>query len=220
MQKFKVNEIFYSLQGEGTRQGKPCVFVRLQGCNLRCTWCDTPYALDLKQEHKLMTTQEIIAEIEKYKCNFIEFTGGEPLLYLYKNLSELISTLLACDYTIAVETNGSIDLALLDKRVIKIVDIKCPGSGEADSFLIQNLDYLTARDEIKFVVASREDLEFMREKIHEYRLPMLPCEILVSAVTSSISLEEVADFILKNALPVRMQLQIHKYIWHPDKRGV
>lgn len=220
MQKFKVNEIFYSLQGEGTRQGMPCVFVRLQGCNLRCTWCDTPYALDLKQEHKQMTAQEIIAEIEKYKCNFVEFTGGEPLLYLYKHLSELFSTLLNCDYTIAVETNGSIDLALLDKRVIKIVDIKCPASGEADSFLIQNLDYLTARDEIKFVVASREDLEFMREKIYEYRLPMFPCEILVSAVTSSISLEEVAQFILDNSLPVRMQLQIHKYIWHPEKRGV
>lgn len=220
MQKFKVNEIFYSLQGEGTRQGMPCVFVRLQGCNLRCTWCDTPYALDLKQEHKLMTAQEIIAEIEKYNCNFIEFTGGEPLLYLYKNISELFSTLLNCNYTIAVETNGSIDLSLLDKRVIKIMDIKCPASGEAASFIPHNLDYITARDEIKFVVASREDLEFMREKIHEYRLQILPCEILVSAVTSSISLAEVAQFILDNSLPVRMQLQIHKYIWHPDKRGV
>lgn len=219
MPDYRVNEIFYSLQGEGTRIGKPCVFVRLQGCNLKCTWCDTKYAIDFSGEHSVLTENEIYDEIQKYNCKFVEFTGGEPLLH--KHLPKFLTKLSELHgYTVAVETNGSIDLSNIPRRVIKIIDIKCPGSGECGSFLTKNLEFINSTDEIKFVVADVNDLEFTKNKIAEYGLNSICNEILISPVKGSIEYSDIAEYILQNNMNVRFQIQLHKIIWDENERGV
>ncbi len=215
---FKINEIFYSIQGEGSRIGKPCLFVRLQGCNLRCSWCDTIYAQKMDKYSYILTENELENEIKRYKCNFIEFTGGEPLLS--PELPNFLNNLCNENYTIAIETNGSIDFSTLDKRIIKIIDIKCPESCEEDSFLLSNLNFINKNDEIKFVVASQRDLEFTKSKISEYNLSDLCNEIIISPVGNTIHPKDVVKYILDNNLNVRFQVQLHKIIWGENVKGV
>jgi 7-carboxy-7-deazaguanine synthase len=215
--KYQINEIFYSIQGEGTRAGLPCTFVRFQGCNLRCTWCDTVYAQEIGSEIK-MTYQEIIKKVEKYKCKFIEFTGGEPLLQ--KEINYLMDHFLQKEYTVAIETNGSVDISSLPKEVIKIIDIKCPSSGMHKKFLKSNLDHLTELDEIKFVIADRIDYDWAKEMIRDKINAWVKSEILLSPAYSLIKPDRLVEWILSDNLPVRFQLQMHKYIWGHDMRGV
>jgi 7-carboxy-7-deazaguanine synthase len=218
MRQFKINEIFYSLQGEGSRIGQPCVFVRLQGCNLRCSWCDTMYAVEMHYPFTEMSEDEIIRQASEYGCKFIEFTGGEPIIH--KGIAELMSKFCDLGYTVAVETNGSVPLLYIDKRVIKIMDIKCPVSGEHDKFLVDNLGYLNKHDEIKFVVASMQDLIYAKDMIESHNLNSICDEILISPVTGKIKPIEIAEFILSNRLDVRFQMQLHKIIWDKNARGV
>ena len=218
MKQFKINEIFYSLQGEGSRIGVPCVFVRLQGCNLRCSWCDTMYAVEMHHPHSTMSDEEIIKQVSAYNCKFIEFTGGEPIIH--KGIAELMTKFCDLGFTVAVETNGSVPLLYIDKRVVKIMDIKCPESGEHNKFLVDNLNYLNHYDEIKFVVASMQDLIYAKDMIELHKLNALCNEILISPVTGKIEPREIAEYILSNKLNVRFQMQLHKIIWDKDARGV
>ncbi len=218
MKQFKINEIFYSLQGEGSRIGVPCVFVRLQGCNLRCSWCDTMYAVEMHHPFTTMSDEEIIKQVTDYDCNFIEFTGGEPIIH--KGIAELMSKFCDLGFNVAVETNGSVPLLYIDKRIIKIMDIKCPESGEHNKFLVDNLNYLNRWDEIKFVVASVQDLAYTKEMIELHNLNSICDEILISPVTGKIEPKEIAEFILSNKLKVRFQMQLHKIIWDKNARGV
>lgn len=218
MRQFKINEIFYSLQGEGSRIGQPCVFVRLQGCNLRCTWCDTMYAVEMHHPYTSMSEDEIIKQVSEYGCKFIEFTGGEPIIH--KGIAELMAKFCELGYIVAVETNGSVPLLYIDKRVIKIMDIKCPESGEHDKFLVDNLNYLNRYDEIKFVVASMQDLIYAKEMIESHNLNSICDEILISPVTGKIEPIEIAEYILSNRLDVRFQMQLHKIVWDKNARGV
>lgn len=216
--KLNISEIFYSIQGEGTRAGLPCVFIRLQGCNFRCSWCDTPYALEIKQEEKLMTFAEIISEIEQYNCNFIEFTGGEPLQQ--RAVVDLINYFANKEKTVAIETNAYHSFAPIHKRVIKIMDIKCPGSKMEKFNNFNNLQYLTKNDEIKFVVLDKNDFDFALETIKKYKLEEIVDTILFSPVFGKCQPIDLANWILSTHKNYRMQLQIHKYIWHPNTRGV
>lgn len=211
MEKFKINEIFYSLQGEASRAGLPCVFVRLQGCNLKCTWCDTLYSHDFDGSGCEMTSDEIISRVKSYGCDFIEFTGGEPLIW--RDVPELMQCFTDEGFTVAVETNGSISLKNLDRRIVKVVDVKCPGSGCAGSFLHENLQFLLPTDEVKFVVSSMEDMDFAFDFIRKNNLLRLTPNIIISPAAGLIDLQEAADFVLKQKLPVRFQLQLHKLIW-------
>jgi len=216
--KLNISEIFYSIQGEGSRAGLPCVFIRLQGCNLRCSWCDTPYALEIKQQEKLMSFGEIISEVEQYKCNFIEFTGGEPLQQ--PDVIELINYFSSLGKIVAIETNGYYSFSNLDQRVIKIMDIKCPGSRMQKFNNFQNIKYLTKNDEIKFVVLDRLDFDFALEIINKYNLENVVGTILFSPVFGKCHPADLADWILSTRKSYRLQLQMHKFIWHPDTRGV
>lgn len=213
-----ISEIFYSIQGEGTRAGLPCVFIRLQGCNLRCSWCDTPYALEIKQEANLMTFAEIIKKVEQFNCNFIEFTGGEPLQQ--NEVIELINHFANQGKTVAIETNGFHSFAEIDSRVIKIMDIKCPGSKMHKFNNYNNIKYLNHIDEIKFVVLDKDDFEFASNIIEEYKLEQIVDTILFSPVFGKCQPIDLANWILATRKNYRMQLQMHKYIWHPDTRGV
>ncbi len=216
--EFNISEIFYSIQGEGTRSGMPCVFVRLQGCRLRCKWCDTPYALEIKQIETIMTEQEIYNEIIKYDCNFIEFTGGEPLEQA--NIMRLMAKLCDEGFEVAVETSGYIDLSDLDARIIKILDIKCPDSLMHKKNNFDNINYLTSIDEVKFVIASISDYEYAKSITEKYGLVDKCNSVIFSPVFNSISNLQLAELILKDKLKVRFQLQIHKFIWDPNTRGV
>ncbi len=219
MNEYNINEIFYSIQGEGTRSGKPCVFVRLQGCNLRCSWCDTQYAIEMSSpEARTMSQEEIEEEIKKYECKFVEFTGGEPLIN--RNLADFMKKLCDDGYTVAVETNGSQNISKLDPRIVKIIDVKCPNSGEQKSFRRDMLPYITSSDEIKFVVADMIDLEFAKQKIEEYQLEAIGCEIIISPVKGKIEYAEIVDYILQNKINARFQVQLHKIIWSEEMRGV
>jgi len=164
--KFNVSEIFHFIQGEGLRAGFPCVFIRLQGCELRCSWCDTDYALDIKKVEQILTGEEIFAKASSYYCNFITFTGGEPLLQ--KGIAKLMTWFCDEGFTVAVETNGHQDVSELDKRIIKIMDLKCPGSGMAKNNNLENIAHLTKSDEVKFVLAGREDYEWAKEIFEKY----------------------------------------------------
>jgi len=214
---YQINEIFYSIQGEGTRAGLPCVFVRFQGCNLRCSWCDTVYAQEIGTGIE-MTTEQIIKEVESYNCQFIEFTGGEPMLQ--RELNELINYFLQKNYTVATETNGSVDISSLPKDVIKIMDIKCPSSGMHKKFLESNLYHLRERDEIKFVIADRYDYDWTKEIIFDKIIDRVKSEIILSPAFSLIKADTLVEWILKDNLPVRFQLQLHKYVWDPERKGV
>jgi 7-carboxy-7-deazaguanine synthase len=216
----QVTEIFHSIQGESTWAGMPCTFVRLTGCPLRCVWCDTAYAFHGGER---MTLDEVLVRVAAFPGDVVEVTGGEPLAH--PAAYELTDRLLAAGYTVLVETSGAIDVAPLDVRVHKIMDLKCPGSGESHRNRWQNLAHLTARDEVKFVVKDRADYEWMRATIRERGLDRRVAggslrALLVSPVWSGIDLEELAAWVLEDALPVRYQVQLHKLIWGPERTGV
>lgn len=216
----RITEIFHSIQGESTWAGVPCTFVRLTGCPLRCVWCDTAYAFHGGER---MTLDEVVAAVAAKPADVVEITGGEPLSH--PAAYELADRLLAEGYTVLVETSGAIDVAPLDERVHKIMDLKCPGSGESHRNRWENLEHLTARDEIKFVVKDRVDYEWMRDTIRERGLDRRVetgalRALLASPVWGEIDLEALAGWILEDALPVRFQVQLHKLIWGADRKGV
>jgi len=211
----KVCEIFYSLQGESTFTGLPCIFVRLSGCNLDCVWCDTGYA---KEESTSLSIEKIMDQIRAFECSLVEITGGEPLLQ--EETPRLISQLLDLNFQVLLETNGSQPIRDVDPRCIRILDIKCPSSNESDSFLYENLKYLTKRDEIKFVIGSRQDYEYARAIILEKLSQVQQSRIHLSPVFGHITPESLAAWILEDSLPARLSLQQHKIIWNPDQRGV
>ncbi len=211
----KVNEIFLSIQGESTYQGVPCVFIRLAGCNLRCSYCDTSYARDRVDGEELSIT-EVLDRVRIYSCSTVEITGGEPLLQ--KGTFELAAKLLDSGYRVMVETNGTIDISSLDPRVIRVVDIKCPGSGHTHEIMWDNLKHLGSGDEIKFVISSRDDYEWAREIIRDRNLTDHNT-VLLSPAFSLIEPADLAEWILRDGLGVRLNLQIHKYIWKPGARG-
>jgi len=214
---FNVSEIFHSIQGEGTRAGLPCTFIRMQGCKLRCVWCDTPYALDKRQLERQMTSEEIIAEIQRIGCQFVEFTGGEPL---EQDVLPLMSALCDMGYTVAVETGGHIDISAIDERVCRIVDVKCPDSRMSTLNRLENLDVLRPTDEVKFVIASRADYEYAKAMVEDHQLSSRTAAVLFSCVFDTVSFRTVAEWILQDGLDVRFQLQLHKFIWDPNQRGV
>ncbi|HEY6417372.1 MAG TPA: radical SAM protein [Candidatus Binataceae bacterium] len=214
-ERLHINEIFLSIQGESTHAGRPCVFVRLTGCNLRCRWCDTEYAF---YDGRKMTIAEVAEIIEGYRCDLVEITGGEPLLQ--EGVYPLIDAMLNAGRTVMVETSGAVNLVALDPRVIKIMDLKCPGSGEHQRNLWSNLDHLTPRDEVKFVVADRADYEWARDVIRERGIASRAGAMLMSPVFGELEPARLAAWILEDRLGARLQLQIHKYIWPPTARGV
>ena len=215
IERLRINEIFFSIQGESTWAGCPCVFVRLTGCNLRCRWCDTEYAF---YEGRHLTVDEIVERVRSYGCNLIEVTGGEPLLQ--KGVHSLFRLLLECSFTVMVETSGERDLSLVDPRVIKIMDLKCPSSGECERNRITNLQYLSTRDEVKFVIRDRCDFEWACKIVNQYQLHRQLSAVLMSPVFGTLPPADLAGWILREHLPVRMQLQMHKHIWPPETRGV
>ncbi len=216
----RVTEIFHSIQGESTWAGLPCTFVRLTGCPLRCVWCDTAYAF---QGGERMTLDGIVARVETIGTPLVELTGGEPLVH--PGAFELARRLLDAGYTVLVETSGAVDVAPLDARAHKIMDLKCPGSGESERNLWSNLDHLGPGDELKFVLADRADYEWARDVVRargldeRVRAGALRA-ILFSPVWDRLDLQELAGWILEDRLPVRYQIQLHKLIWGPAARGV
>lgn len=214
-ERLHINEIFYSIQGESTHAGRPCVFVRLTGCNLRCKWCDTEYAF---YEGRQMPIAEVAELVRAYRCNLVEVTGGEPLLQ--DGVYPLTRAMLESGHTVMIETSGAVDVSRLDQRVIKIMDLKCPGSGECDRNLWSNLDHLTSRDEIKFVIADRADYEWARDQIAERDLSSRVGTLLLSPVFGQMEPSALAAWILEDRLPARLQLQMHKQIWPGVTRGV
>lgn len=212
----RITEIFYSIQGESSFAGLPCIFVRLTWCNLRCSWCDSEYTFTGGTE---MTIEQVLAEVRKFPCRLVEITGGEPLVQK-KDCAELVRRLCDEDYQVLIETGGSLDISPLDARAIRIIDIKCPGSGEADRNLWSNLAILNPRDEIKFVIRDRSDFEYAREVIRQYRLDEREPAILFSPVWGAVELREFSSWILQASLHGRLQLQLHKHIWGPEAKGV
>ncbi len=210
-----VNEIFHSIQGESTHSGRRCVFVRLTACDLRCSWCDTPYAFT--EGHK-MSLDDIVSKVKSFDCPVVEITGGEPLLQ--KNVYPLMQRLLDDGLTVMLETGGHISVEQVPDRVIKVVDVKCPGSGESHRNDWSNLGRLQPTDEVKFVIKDREDYEFAREVIASHRLAGRVAAILFSPVHGVLDPKQLAEWILADRLDVRLQLQAHKYIWDPQTRGV
>jgi 7-carboxy-7-deazaguanine synthase len=213
--RLRVNEIFLSIQGESTWAGRPCAFVRLTGCDLRCVWCDTEYAF---HEGRRMTVEEAAARLLGYGCDLVEVTGGEPLLQ--PGVHRLIARLLEAGVTVLVETSGASDVSRLDPRAVKVMDLKCPGSGESARNRWSNLEHLSARDEVKFVLADRADYEWARDVIRRHGLAARLNAVLMSCVFGRLDPAALAAWILEDRLPVRMQLQMHKHIWAPDTRGV
>jgi len=210
-----VNEIFYSIQGESTYSGRPCIFVRLTGCNLRCTYCDTQYAYE---EGQKMEIAQIMRRVADYKCRLIEITGGEPLLQNETPL--LISTFLDNGYVVMMETNGSLDISRVDDRCIKILDVKCPTSSESDKNDLENLKRLHPKDQIKFVIGNREDYAYAKSIVALHCPDFSGDHILFSPVSGKMSPAELADWILEDNLDVRLHLQLHSIIWPNRKRGV
>ena len=210
----QITEIYKSIQGESTFAGLPCVFVRTTGCNLRCVWCDTEYAFYGGQK---MSLEEVLAKVAEFDCQLVEITGGEPLLQ--KEVPELARRLLTAGYTVLVETSGERDVSVLDPRVIKIMDLKCPGSGECEKNRWQNLEFLTERDEVKFVIKDRRDYDWAVEVVKKYELEK-KVRVLFSPVWGELEPETLARWILEDRLNVRFQIQLHKVIWAPETRGV
>ena len=210
-----VNEIFYSIQGESTRVGRPCVFVRLTACDLRCSWCDTSYAF---HEGRKQSVDEVLEAVDRHDCDLVEITGGEPLLQ--DAVYDLMDRLLARGRTVMLETGGHRPIDRVPAGVIKIVDVKCPGSGEAGKNDWANLDRLAAHDEVKFVVQDRADYEFARDVIRRHDLQSRCAAVLISPVHGALDGRTLSEWMLDDHLPARLQLQLHKYIWPPDTRGV
>jgi 7-carboxy-7-deazaguanine synthase len=211
---FKVTEIFHSIQGESTYVGRPCVFIRLTGCPLRCTWCDTAYAF---YGGRTLTMDEMIAEVRAFDCLLVEVTGGEPLSQ--PSSFDLLTRLCDEGFEVLLETSGAIDTASVDQRVHVILDIKCPGSGMTDRMHWSNIKRLTSSDEVKFVIQDRADYEWARDTVYRENLAAR-CTVLFSPVFGVGEAQLLAEWILADKLPVRLQLQMHKYIWSPDMRGV
>jgi 7-carboxy-7-deazaguanine synthase len=229
-----ITEIFKSIQGEGTRAGLPCIFVRLTGCNLRCTWCDTAYAF---HGGKKMSVDEVLARVDELAGRknemrgsravvpLVELTGGEPLLQ--QEIYPLAENLIAMDYTVMIETSGERYVGQLPQDVIKIVDVKCPDSGEADTFEMRNLEALDAKDEVKFVLSTRRDYEFAREFTAQHRLAERVRQVLFSPVFddpegkwAGLHPRTLVEWMLEDGLPVRLGLQLHKFVWDPATKGV
>jgi 7-carboxy-7-deazaguanine synthase len=210
-----VNEIFHSIQGESTHAGRPCVFVRLTACNLRCSWCDTPYAF---HEGQKMTVDEVVDRVREYGCRVVEVTGGEPLLQ--QDVYPLMERLLADGREVLLETGGHMSVAAVPAGVARIIDVKCPGSGEAEKMDWSNLDRLTPRDEVKFVLRDRADYDYARDVAARHDLPSRCAAVLFSPVHGVLEPRQLAEWILADRLPVRLQLQAHKYIWDAQTRGV
>ena len=210
-----VNEIFYSIQGESTRTGRPCVFVRLTACDLRCSWCDTAYAF---VEGRKMSVDEVVAVVDQYGCPLVEITGGEPLLQ--EDVYELMDRLISGGHDVMLETGGHRTIARVPRSVHKVVDVKCPGSGESDKNDWSNLDRLAAHDEVKFVIRDRADYEFAREVIGRYTLADRTAAVLLSPVHGVLEPRALSEWMLADHLRARLQVQLHKYIWSPTTRGV
>ena len=210
-----IHEIYASIQGESTFAGLPCTFVRTTGCNLRCTWCDTPQAF---YGGTRMPRTEVLAKALATGTKLVELTGGEPLLQPGVRL--LLRELCDADRTVLIETSGEADISGLDPRVHKIMDIKAPGSGESHRNRWSNLEHLGPGDEVKFVLASREDYEFMRAVLRERALLSKTRNVLASTVFGKLAARELVAWVMEDALPVRVQLQMHKYIWSPETQGV
>ena len=213
--KLTVNEIYLSVQGESTWAGLPCVFVRLTFCDLRCTYCDTEYAF---YEGNKMELGEIVEKVRSFGCPLVEVTGGEPLLQ--PNCVPLLHMLCEASFTVLLETSGAHDIAAVDPRVHRIMDLKTPSSGEEGRNLYANIAHLTPRDELKFVVGSREDYERARQKIRGHDLATKVNAVLLSPVFGKIAPSDMVSWMLEDKLPARFQLQMHKFIWEPRARGV
>ena len=209
-----VNEIFRSIQGESSRSGRPCVFVRLTACNLRCVWCDTAYAFE---EGKAISVSGIVEQVDRWSIPYVLLTGGEPLLQ--PGVHDLIADLLDRGKEVAVETGGSLDISPVDRRVAIVMDLKCPGSGMVRENDWRNLDRLKPGDEVKFVLADRADYEWTVRTIREHRLTER-FGVLLSPVHGTLHPRDLADWMLNDQLNARLQLQIHKYIWPADMRGI
>jgi len=210
-----INEIFHSIQGESTHTGRPCVFVRLTACDLRCSWCDTPYAFT---EGRKMTVADVVASVEGYACDLVEITGGEPLLQ--RDVYPLMEQLLASGKTVLVETGGHLSIKNVPASVIRIMDVKCPGSGESERNHWENLGLLGSHDEVKFVIRDRSDYEYGRNVVARHALVGKTAAVLFSPVHGVLESKDLAAWILEDRLPVRLQLQAHKYIWDAHTRGV
>ena len=210
-----VNEIFHSIQGESSHAGRLCVFVRLTGCDLRCGWCDTPYSF---YEGRKMSVEEVVAAVEALGTPLVEITGGEPLLQ--EDVYQLMDRLLADGCTVMLETGGHRPTNRVPAAVLKIVDVKCPGSGEAARNDWSNLDRLEPHDEVKFVVQDRTDYEFARDVIQKHDLATHTAAVLMSPVHGVLEPKTLSEWMLADRLPARLQLQLHKYIWSPSTRGV
>jgi 7-carboxy-7-deazaguanine synthase len=223
-----ITEIYKSIQGEGTRAGLPCIFVRLTGCNLRCVWCDTEYAF---HGGKKSSVDEVVAQVRAFagegerRVPLVEITGGEPLLQ--RETPELAERLLGEGYTVMIETSGERFVGALPREVIKIVDLKCPDSGEFGTFDMANLDAINRTDEIKFVISSRRDYDFARDFTGQHRLAERVHQVLFSPVFADpagrwggLNPRQLTEWILADGLPVRLGLQLHKFIWDPATKGV
>jgi 7-carboxy-7-deazaguanine synthase len=210
-----IHEIYASIQGESTFAGLPCTFVRTTGCNLRCTWCDTPQAF---YGGTRMRREDVLAKALSFATPLVELTGGEPLLQ--PGVLPLLSELCDAGRTVLVETSGEADVSRVDPRVHKIMDLKAPGSGESARNRWSNLEHIGPGDEIKFVLADRADYEWMRRVIAEYTLLSRTPKLLASAVFGRLATKDLVAWVLEDALPVRVQLQMHKYVWPPDAQGV
>ncbi|MGA7903091.1 MAG: radical SAM protein [Terrimicrobiaceae bacterium] len=213
--KLKINEIYLSVQGESTWAGLPCVFVRLTGCDSRCSYCDTEYAF---YEGSRKSLDEVFGEVLRFECPLVEITGGEPLLQ--KNVLSLMAALCDADRTVLIETSGAHDISEIDPRVHRIMDLKTPSSGEVARNLYANIALLNHRDEVKFVIGSRDDYEWSREQIERHQLANRVKAVLLSPVFGSIEPREIVEWMLEDRLSARFQLQIHKFIWEPRARGV
>jgi 7-carboxy-7-deazaguanine synthase len=222
----RINETFHSIQGEGLRAGEPCFFIRLSGCPLRCAWCDTAYAF---REGSPRSIESLVQEARQVGCPLVQVTGGEPLAQ--KGCLTLVRALCDAGFTVTMETSGALDISPLDPRCIRIMDLKCPGSGEVDRNLWSNIPHLRRGDEVKFVIADRLDYAWARDRILEHDLTSRVAAVLMSAawpqpasaeIAGSAGLEArtLAEWILQDRLPVRLQSQLHKVIWDPQTRGV
>lgn len=213
--RLTVNEVYLSIQGESTWAGLPCAFVRLTACDLRCSYCDTEYAFYQGSKRAL---REVYDEVMGFECPLVEITGGEPLLQ--KNVLPLMTALCDAGKTVLIETSGAHDISAIDPRVHRIMDMKTPSSGECARNLPANIGFLRHRDEVKFVIGSREDYEWSREQVTRHDLGNRVSAVLFSAVFGKIAPREIVDWMLEDKVPARFQLQMHKFIWEPRARGV
>jgi len=209
-----INEIFHSIQGESRHAGRPCAFVRLTWCNLRCTWCDTAYAFEAGDD---VSIAAIVERVRAFGARYVLVTGGEPLVQA--GVHDLLAELLDAGFEVAIETGGGLDTAPIDPRVMVILDVKCPGSGMADRNRWENLERLRPGDEVKFVIADRADYDYARGVIDRHSL-LGRCGVLLSPVHGALPPRPLAEWMLADRLPARLQVQLHKYIWPADMRGV